>query len=231
VRVLERHVERFLPEELDLYFDDIVDATSASGTCSTIQGGRRRARTDERVGDLAPPERGVAGAHGVQRDPAPLTLITGIFGMNTRFPGFDTATASGARSQSASRGRHRRSRRITHGAGFREEKAAHVAVGRAKRFQKCRFRGDVRGCHHQSVDDAERSDGERELPKRPRNRSKTVEDARELLVASSKENVAKPICLIDFPLAARSLGERTRTVIASKKALRITGEKSLQSSG
>ena len=26
LRLLERHVERFLPEELDLYFDDIVDA-------------------------------------------------------------------------------------------------------------------------------------------------------------------------------------------------------------
>ena len=26
LRVLERHVERFLPEELELYFDDIVDA-------------------------------------------------------------------------------------------------------------------------------------------------------------------------------------------------------------
>ena len=27
LRLLERHVERFLPEELELYFDDIVDAT------------------------------------------------------------------------------------------------------------------------------------------------------------------------------------------------------------
>src|SRR5947208_2091397 len=27
LRLLERHVERFLPEELELYFDDIVDAS------------------------------------------------------------------------------------------------------------------------------------------------------------------------------------------------------------
>src|SRR4029077_10180933 len=27
LRLLERHTERFLPEELDVYFDDIVDAT------------------------------------------------------------------------------------------------------------------------------------------------------------------------------------------------------------
>jgi magnesium transporter len=27
LRLLERHVERFLPEELELYFDDVVDAS------------------------------------------------------------------------------------------------------------------------------------------------------------------------------------------------------------
>ena len=35
LRLLERHVERFLPEELDLYFDDIVTLPSGSGTSST----------------------------------------------------------------------------------------------------------------------------------------------------------------------------------------------------
>ena len=46
LRLLERHVERFLPEELELYFDDIVDAPSASGTSSTTtRKSSRRSRT------------------------------------------------------------------------------------------------------------------------------------------------------------------------------------------
>ena len=68
LRLLERHVERFLPEELELYFDDIVDAVRADlGPARQLQGGRRGARGHERVGDLAPPERRPARAHGLQR--------------------------------------------------------------------------------------------------------------------------------------------------------------------
>ena len=52
------------------------------------------------------------------------------------------------------------------------------------------------------------------LPKRPRKRSKTVKTSRRLLVASSKENVAKPSCLMAASTCGTSLGERTRTVIA-----------------
>ena len=71
LRLLERRVERFLPEELDLYFDDIVDARRADlGPARQLQGGRRGARVDERVGDLAPPERRPPRAHRLQRDPA-----------------------------------------------------------------------------------------------------------------------------------------------------------------
>ncbi len=45
LRLLERRVERFLPEELDLYFDDIVDARRADlGPARQLQGGRRGAR-------------------------------------------------------------------------------------------------------------------------------------------------------------------------------------------
>ena len=58
LRVLERRVERFLPEELDLYFDDIVDGAERiwdllDNYKEVVEG----ARVDERVGDLAPPER------------------------------------------------------------------------------------------------------------------------------------------------------------------------------
>jgi magnesium transporter len=94
LRLLERHVERFLPEELEEYFDDIVDAA-------------------ERIWDLLDNYKEVIEAledtnesviNHRQNDILriltvfsvillPLTLISGIFGMNVHFPGFDTAWA------------------------------------------------------------------------------------------------------------------------------------------
>jgi magnesium transporter len=94
LRLLERYVERFLPEELDLYFDDIVDAS-------------------ERVWDLLDNYKEVVEALEDTNESAinhrqndilrvltvvsvillPMTLITGIFGMNVHFPGFETAAA------------------------------------------------------------------------------------------------------------------------------------------
>jgi magnesium transporter len=91
LRLLERGVERFLPEELELYFDDIVDAS-------------------ERIWDLLDNFKEVVEAledtnesliSHQQNDilyvltifsvvMLPLTVITGFFGMNVRFPGFDT---------------------------------------------------------------------------------------------------------------------------------------------
>ena len=94
LRLLERHVERFLPEELEEYFDDIVDAA-------------------ERIWDLLDNYKEVIEAledtnesviNHRQNDILriltvfsvillPLTLITGFFGMNVEFPGFGTAEA------------------------------------------------------------------------------------------------------------------------------------------
>jgi magnesium transporter len=91
LRQLERGVERFLPEELDLYFDDIVDAS-------------------ERIWDLLDNYKEVVEAledtnesliNHQQNDilyvltifsvvMLPLTFITGFFGMNVKFPGFDS---------------------------------------------------------------------------------------------------------------------------------------------
>jgi magnesium transporter len=94
LRVLERHVERFLPEDLELYFDDIVDAS-------------------ERIWDLLDNYKEVVEALEATNEAAlshrqndvlrvltifsvlllPLTLIASIFGMNVHFPGFGTAEA------------------------------------------------------------------------------------------------------------------------------------------
>src|SRR5471032_431295 len=92
LRLLERHVERFLPEELDLYFDDIVDAT-------------------ERIWDILDNYKEVVEALESTNESVishrqndvlrfltvfsvvllPLSVITGIFGMNVKFPGEYTA--------------------------------------------------------------------------------------------------------------------------------------------
>jgi magnesium transporter len=94
LRVLERHVERFLPEELELYFDDLVDAS-------------------ERIWDVLDNYKEVVEALEATNEAAlshrqndvlrvltvfsvlllPLTLIASVFGMNVEFPGEGTAVA------------------------------------------------------------------------------------------------------------------------------------------
>ena len=94
LRLLERHIERFLPEELELYFDDLVDAS-------------------ERIWDLLDNYKEVVEALESTNESVishrqndvlrvltifsvvllPLTLISGIFGMNVLFPGEGTHTA------------------------------------------------------------------------------------------------------------------------------------------
>jgi len=91
LRLLERNVNRFLPEDLELYFDDVVDAS-------------------ERIWDLLDNYKEVVEALESTNESAishrqndilmiltvfsvvmlPLTFITGLFGMNVRFPGYDS---------------------------------------------------------------------------------------------------------------------------------------------
>ncbi|MFL5946481.1 MAG: CorA family divalent cation transporter, partial [Gaiellaceae bacterium] len=88
LRLLERYVERFLPEQLETYYDDLVDAS-------------------ERIWDLLDNYKEVVEALESTNESVishrqndvlrvltlfsvillPLTLISGIFGMNVGFPG------------------------------------------------------------------------------------------------------------------------------------------------
>ena len=94
LRQVERGVERFLPEELELYFDDIVDAS-------------------ERIWDLLDNYKEVVEALETTNESLishqqndilyvltifsvvvlPLTFLTGLFGMNVNFPGFGSEVA------------------------------------------------------------------------------------------------------------------------------------------
>jgi magnesium transporter len=94
LRLLERHVERFLPEELELYFDDIVDASERiwdllDNFKEVIEGleSTNESVISHRQNDILR----ILTVFSVVL--LPLTLITGIFGMNVHFPGFQTAEA------------------------------------------------------------------------------------------------------------------------------------------
>jgi magnesium transporter len=94
LRVLERHIERFLPEELELYFDDIVDA--AERVWDILDNYKEVVEALEQTNEsvISHRQNDVLRVLTVFASIVlPLTLITGIFGMNVTFPGFDTAWA------------------------------------------------------------------------------------------------------------------------------------------
>jgi magnesium transporter len=94
LRVLERHVERFLPQELDLYFDDIVDAAERIWDILDNYKEVVEALEDTNESVISHRQNDVLRVLTVFSVVLlPLTLITGFFGMNVRFPGFDTAWA------------------------------------------------------------------------------------------------------------------------------------------
>ncbi|MBV8081030.1 MAG: magnesium transporter CorA family protein [Actinobacteria bacterium] len=94
LRTLERGLERFLPEELDLYFDDIVDAAERIWDILDNYKEVIEALEDTNESVIQHRQNDVLRILTVFSVVLlPLTLITGIFGMNTHFPGFNSATA------------------------------------------------------------------------------------------------------------------------------------------
>src|SRR4051794_36996077 len=94
LRLLERHVERFLPEELEEYFDDIVDAAERIWDLLDNYKEVIEALEDTNESVISHRQNRVLQILTIFSVVLlPLTLISGIFGMNVRFPGFDTHAA------------------------------------------------------------------------------------------------------------------------------------------
>jgi magnesium transporter len=94
LRVLERRVARFLPEELELYFDDINDAVER--IWDQLDNYKEVVEALESTNESVISHR----QNDVLRlltiisvTMLPLTLLTGIFGMNVVYPGEATKTA------------------------------------------------------------------------------------------------------------------------------------------
>jgi magnesium transporter len=94
LRLLERRVERFLPEELDLYFDDIVDASERVWDLLDNYKEVIEALEDTNESVISHRQNDVLRVLTVISTTAlPLTLLASIFGMNVDFPGFGGASA------------------------------------------------------------------------------------------------------------------------------------------
>jgi magnesium transporter len=94
LRLLERNVERFLPEELELYFDDIVDASERiwdllDNYKEVIEAleATNESVISHRQGDV------LRILTVIATTALPLTVIASLFGMNVLFPGEGTAHA------------------------------------------------------------------------------------------------------------------------------------------
>jgi magnesium transporter len=91
LRQLERQIERFLPEELDLYFDDLVDASERIWDLLDNYKEVVEALEDTNESLITHQQNDILYVLTVfSVVMLPLTVLTGFFGMNVHFPGFET---------------------------------------------------------------------------------------------------------------------------------------------
>jgi magnesium transporter len=94
LRQLERGVERFLPEELELYFDDIVDASERIWDLLDNYKEVVEALEDTNESLISHQQNDILYVLTIFSVVLlPLSVLTGLFGMNVQFPGFGTTTA------------------------------------------------------------------------------------------------------------------------------------------
>jgi magnesium transporter len=88
LRVLERRIDRFLPEDLELYFDDVNDAVER--IWDQLDNYKEVVEALESTNESVISHRQNAVLlllTVISATMLPLTLITGIFGMNVLYPG------------------------------------------------------------------------------------------------------------------------------------------------
>jgi magnesium transporter len=91
LRLLERQVERFLPEDLELYFDDIIDAADRIWDILDNYKEVVEALEDTNESLINHRQNDILRVLTIFSVVLlPLTLITGFFGMNLDWPGFGT---------------------------------------------------------------------------------------------------------------------------------------------
>jgi magnesium transporter len=91
LRQLERQIERFLPEELELYFDDIVDASERIWDLLDNYKEVVEALEDTNESLISHQQNDILYVLTIFSVVLlPLTVLTGFFGMNVHFPGFET---------------------------------------------------------------------------------------------------------------------------------------------
>jgi magnesium transporter len=91
LRQLERQIERFLPEELDLYFDDLVDASERIWDLLDNYKEVVEALEDTNESLISHQQNDILYVLTVfSVVMLPLTVLTGFFGMNVHFPGFES---------------------------------------------------------------------------------------------------------------------------------------------
>jgi magnesium transporter len=94
LRLLERHIERFLPENLELYFDDLVDASERIWDQLDNFKEVVEALEDTNESVISHRQNDILRILTIfSVILLPLTLISGIFGMNVDFPGYATHEA------------------------------------------------------------------------------------------------------------------------------------------